>query len=272
MKYKGKTTEEIVRDYRRRLRAKQGLLFLVYLLYAVLMLRAIWWQGAGLGTVLLGILILYLVTFLLGIWISWGFLSLNWILNQDCDPVTYTAVCRLLRKVHKRRRNQVNLAVNEAIGIQWCGRFSEAKDMADRLAVPERDGLRQLLVRNLRFNCFVNLEDLESARRVREETARYAGTIRKPALQKRAAELLTLMDCGLALCQRDYGTFRRLEEELSTSYKANIQKVSSAFRLAQADLAQGERENARARLELVVEQGGTLYFVERARETLAAME
>lgn len=272
MNYKGKTPEEIVRDYRRRLRAKQGLLFLVCFLYAVLMLQGIWRQGVGWGTVFLGILILYLVTFLLNIWISWAFLSLNLILNQDCDPVTYTAVCRLLRKVHKRRRNQVGLAVNEAVGVQWCGRFSEALDMVDRLAVPERDGLRQLLVRNLRFNCFVNLEDQESARRVRKETARYAGTIRKPALRKQSVQLLKIMDSSLALCGEDYETFRRLEEELSTGYTANIQRVSSALRLARADLAQGEVQNARARLEMAAEQGGTLYLAEEARLLLAELE
>lgn len=48
--------------------------------------------------------------------------------------------------------------------------------------------------------------------------------------------------------------------------------MTSAFRLARADLAQGETRNARARLEMVVEQGGTLYIVEEARELLAELE
>ena len=63
-----------------------------------------------------------------------------------------------------------------------------------------------------------------------------------------------------------------MEEELSAGYTVPIQKVSSAFRLAQADLAQGERENARDRLEFVLEQGGTLCFMEEARQLLAELD
>ena len=44
-----------------------------------------------------------------------------------------------------------------------------------------------------------------------------------------------------------------------------FKKVASAFRLAKADLAQGETQNARARLEMVAKQGGTLYIAEEAK-------
>ena len=41
---------------------------------------------------------------------------------------------------------------------------------------------------------------------------------------------------------------------------------------AKADLAQGERENALARLHYAAEQGGTLYIAEEARRKLAELE
>ncbi len=271
MKYTGKTPEEIVREYRRGLRMKQGLLILVYVVYFVAALWLIWWKKAGSLTVLLSCLLLALCIVLLKIWISWGFLPVNRILNQDCDPVTYTAVCHLLRGVYQRRRNRLNIAVHEVAGIQWCGRFSEALELMDGLAIPEKAVNLQLIARNVRFNCYVKLGDLETARRVREETERYAGTIRKAPLQKQGAQLLNIMDSGLAFYGGDYETARRLEEALSTFYTADVQKVSSAFRLARADLAQGERENARARLEFVLERGGTLYFMEEARQLLAEL-
>lgn len=272
MRYKGKTPEEIVRSCCRELRVKRGLRVLVCLLYFVIALWLIWWRDAGGLAILLGYPLLILVTALIEVWISWGLLSLNRILNQDCDSVTYAEVCRLLGQ-KRLLRNRLTMAVNEAMGIQWCGRFSEALDMVDRLALPGKAVSLQLLVRNIRFNCFAKLGDLETARRVREETARYAGTIRKPALRKQSVQLLKIMDSSLALYAEDYETFRRLEEELSTGcYTANIQKVSSALRLARADLAQGEVQNARARLEMAAERGGTLYLAEEARRLLAELE
>lgn len=272
MKCKGKTPEEIAREYRRGLRMKQGLLVLACVLYFAVLFWLIWRRNAGILAVLLGGLLLALCTFPLNIWISWDFLSLNRILNENCDPGTYAAVCRLLLGIHKRRRIRLHIAINEAIGIQWCGRFSEALDIVNRLAFPEKAAFLQLLAQNVRFNCFLKLEDPESARRVQEETERSVRTFWKPAMRKRGAEILSIMDCSIAYWKKDYETFRRLEEELSAGYTVNIQKVSSAFRLARADLAQGERESARTRLEMVAKQGGTLYIAEEARELLAELE
>lgn len=271
MKYKGKTPEEIARSCCRALCVKRGLLALVCLLYFVITLWLIWWRDAGGLAILLGYPLLILFTVLIKVWISWGLLSLNRILNQDCDSVTYAEVCRLLGQ-KRLLPNRLTMAVNEAVGTQWCGRFSEALDMVDRLALPGKAVSLQLLARNIRFNCFAKLGDLETARRVREETARYAGTIRKPALRKQGIQLLKIMDSSLALYEGDYETFRRLEEELSTGYTANIQRVSSALRLARVDLAQGEVQNARSRLEMAAEQGGTLYLAEEARQLLAELE
>ena len=53
---------------------------------------------------------------------------------------------------------------------------------------------------------------------------------------------------------------------------AGLTLLAGLGTLARADLAQGETRNARARLEMVVEQGGTLYIVEEARELLAELE
>ena len=105
MQYQNKTPEEIVRQYKKRLRAKQGLLILIFLLYAIVGIRGIWWGDDGMPDVLLKLFILIVITFPINIWISWDFMSLNMILNQECDPVTYVQVMCLLEKVHKRKRS-----------------------------------------------------------------------------------------------------------------------------------------------------------------------
>ena len=47
MQYQNKTPEEIVRQYKKKLRAKQGLLILIFLLYVIVGIRGIWWGDDG---------------------------------------------------------------------------------------------------------------------------------------------------------------------------------------------------------------------------------
>ena len=43
VQYQNKTPEEIVRQHKKRLRTKQGLLILIFLLYVIVGIRGIWW-------------------------------------------------------------------------------------------------------------------------------------------------------------------------------------------------------------------------------------
>lgn len=62
MQYQNKTPEEIVRQYKKRLRAKQGLLILIFLLYVIVGIRGIWWGDDGMPDVLLKLFILIVIT------------------------------------------------------------------------------------------------------------------------------------------------------------------------------------------------------------------
>ena len=95
MQYQNKTPEEIVRQYKKRLRTKQGLLILILLLYIIINIKGIWWSDDGMADVLLKLFIFIVITFSINVWASWDFMSLNLILNQDCNPVTYVQVMRL---------------------------------------------------------------------------------------------------------------------------------------------------------------------------------
>ena len=61
MQYQNKTPEEIVRQYKKKLRAKQGLLILIFLLYVIVGIRGIWWGDDGIADVLLKLLILFVL-------------------------------------------------------------------------------------------------------------------------------------------------------------------------------------------------------------------
>ncbi len=269
--YQNKTPEEIVHQYKKGLRAKQGLLILILLLYVIVNIRGIWWGDDGIEDVLLKLFILFVITFPINIWISWDFMSLNLILNEACDPVLYVHVMRLLEKVHKRKRSAQAIRINEASGLMWSGRFSDALALAESQCKYKVSINYQLSLLNIRFNCYKKLNDLDRAMQVKRETEVLVSSFTKASTQKTGQELLNVMDAGLALWQGDYETFRRMEEARSAKYTAKLQKVVSAVSLADVDIACGELKNAKTHLEYALQEGGTLYVVEDARRMLREM-
>ena len=272
--YQNRTPAEIAHQYRKGLRAKQGLLILALLLYVIDNIRGIWWADASLANVLLKSLILIVITFPINIWISWDFMSLNLILSQACDPVTYVQVMRLLENinVHKRKRNALAIRINEASGLMWSGQFSDALALAESLRKYKVSNSSQISLLNIRFNCHKKMDDLERAMQVKQEAEVFVSALTKASMQKAGQELLNIMDASLALQRGDYETFRRMEEARSVRYTAKIQKVISTVCLADVDIACGELKNARTRLEYAIREGGTLYVVEDARRMLAELE
>lgn len=269
--YQDRSPEEIVHRYQKGLRVKQGLLILLLLLYIAGSIQGIWWADDGLAGVLLKTFILIVITFPINVWISWDFMSLNLILDQDCDPVTYVQVMRLLGKRHNRKRNALAIRINEASGLMWSGRFSDALALAESLRQYKMHVSGQLSLLNIRFNCYKKLEDLEGVMQVKQETEALVSTFRKASLQKTGQELQNIMDASLALWKGDYETFRRMEEARSARYTAKLQKVVSTMCLADVDIAWGEIKNAKTRLGYVIQEGGTLYVVEEARRMLAGL-
>ena len=271
MQYQNKTPEEIVCQYKMRLRTKQGLLILILLLYIIINIKGIWWSDDGMADVLLKLFILIVITFPINVWISGDFMSLNLILNQDCDPVTYVRVMRLLEKVHKRKRSAVAIRINEASGLMWSGQFSDALALVEPLRKYKLSVNHQISLLNIRFNCYKKMEDLERAMQVKHEAEVLVSSFKKASLQRTGQELLNVMDASLALWRGDHETYRRMEEARSARYTAKLQKVVSAVCLADVDIACGELKNARIHLEYAIQEGGTLYVVEDARRMLVEL-
>ena len=271
MQYQNKTPEEIVRQYKKRLRAKQGLLILILLLYVIVGIRGIWWGDDGIVDVMLKLLLLFVITFPINIWISWDFMSLNLILNQNCDPVTYVQVMHLLEKVLKRKRSALAIHINEAAGLMWSGQFTDALALTEPLRKYKLSVNYQISLLNIRFNCYKKMEDLEKAMQVKHEAEVLVSSLTKASKQKTGQELLNVMNASLALWRGDHETFCRMEEARSAGYTAKLQKVVSAVCLADVDIACNELKNARARLEYASQEGGTLYVAEDARRMLAEL-
>lgn len=128
-------------------------------------------------------------------------MSLNLILNQNCDPVTYYQVMRLLGKKHNRKRNALVIQINEASGLMWSGQFSEALILAESLRKFEMSVSYKLSLLNICFICYKKMGDLERAMQVKRETEALVTTFIKASMQKAGQELLDIMAAWL--CGRE---------------------------------------------------------------------
>ena len=270
MKFQNKSPEEIVRRYRRNVRLKRGLIILVLLTYMAFAIWEIWWNDMGFFALLLRALPVFLVLSPVSFWIAWDFIVLNAILNVNCDPVTYVQVMHLLGQARNSRRPAITIQINEAVGNMWAGRFSEALALVESL--PGLNAGDQLSVLYIRFNCCMKLKDIGGALQARQETEALISTAKQSSLHKRGEQLLDMMASSFALEQGDYASFRHMEETGKHKSTINIQQVTTAFHLAKADMAQGDTQSAKARLEYVVKMGGTLYVTEDAKSLLAELK
>ena len=80
----------------------------------------------------------------------------------------------------------------------------------------------------------------------------------KPREKKLADEILMVWDRRIACILQDREKERELLNQLLSQKRYLIQQVTWTFRLAQLDLLEGERINARERLKTVREYGNTL--------------
>lgn len=262
------TPEAIVRRYRRA----------VWFKWAGILLAAVVWflctWGGGTLRMLLGAVPLYLCIIALSLWAAWNFCSLNRILVQDCDPETYLQIMRLLLKGRLHPRNRQTARTNEALALAHLGRFSEAEAAAAVLAamLPPPNRAFRLSILSVRLSSLLHQGDLEAAKALRHEAEALASRLRGKAARRQGQDFLRDVDARIALQEGDYETFRRLAQSRESGGRTKITAVLSAFRQAQADLACGEADNARARLEYVAKEGGTLYAAGQARQLLAELD
>lgn len=264
---KERTAEQIFRRYIRTYRLLRALRWLGCGACMAVLLPRIWW---GKSVFWSAMVFLFYLLYLWGLRLvnSLHFLSLNLILNRDCDAVRFTEVSRLLSG-YLGQRSTGMAGLNVAQGLYWSGRFDEARRELEQVRLKRKNLAAGLLLQNLKFNCAIRRRDLQEAQAVREKVQRFAqGQKDGSSGRKNADHLLFAMEAALALEREDWDAYRAAQSCLEKGYRSNLQKVSAAWHMAKADLAQGEKENARVRLELVAGQGGTLYMVEEAKKLL----
>ena len=187
------------------------------------------------------------------------------ILWEDCDPDRYAAVMELLAAESKQDKPFFNLCRIQ--GLCAAGRMQEAAHALDLVYIQRADLGIQLLYLRCAFDSHLFLGELETARRLRQETADLIQKNR-PGQQPAIQRVLRMMDASLALAEHRWEESRALETQIYDEAFNPYQLASSAYRLGRAELADGEIESGKAHLQEAVSKGGRLYAAAEAKRLL----
>lgn len=187
------------------------------------------------------------------------------ILWEDCDPERYAAVMELLAAESKQDKPFFNLCRIQ--GLCAAGRMQEAAVALDLVYIQRADLGIQLLYLRCAFDSHLFLGELETARRLRQETAALIQQNR-PGQHSAIQRVLRMMDASLALAEHRWEESRALETQIYDEAFNPYQLASSAYRLGRAELADGEIESGKAHLQEAVSKGGRLYAAAEAKRLL----
>lgn len=273
MDYKKRTAEEIFCQYwREYLQARTLHWGLCIAFVAAIFLMP---RFSGYLWVLLGLFLLYLLLInLLRQQNVRRSASVNLVLSRDCDAVKYAEIFRLLAEKRQRKSSLRAVRLNRASGLYWSGRFREALDELEK--VGGKMNARSLSVWDIRqrlaFHCRIALDDVAGAEALYQETAARVEKLTKPSLRECGEAVLRTMEEGLDWKKGNVQGAWERARQLAGEADSNLEQVSAAYALAREDLRRNDKKSARKHLEFVIQQGGTLFLVEKARALLAEWE
>lgn len=214
-------------------------------------------------------------------YLAWRFLkgrnrhSLLPILYDRCDAKTYEEVYTLILQHRKLKFGLVDDKIELAFGMIFCGDYNEALDILNTISIRSKRLGKNAVLRcyNLKSKCYARLDQWDLVERTKEdiEILIKTGKLRSAA-EKAARTALASVEAELNLHQRQLIKAREYQENRLSRVKVLYQKVSIYYQLACIDLMEGNRRDAKERLEFVARRGNTMVEAGQARELLEGLQ
>jgi len=192
---------------------------------------------------------------------------------SNCDPEKSIEILEKNLSHRKKSRYQQLYVINKSACLGALGRYSEAlellrkNDFINDLKTPP--GNEIIYYNNLSSN-YVGLKDFDSAKESLDKAFEIYNKSKKPIQMYRTLyKCLTLSKVSMDISE---GNLENAEEFLIEELKnENIKKniVETNFDLARLYIKLGRNEEAKERLQYVIENGNKLYCVDEAKDLLA---
>lgn len=188
--------------------------------------------------------------------------------NRDCDPQKLIEVVARLQEEDKRGSSANNLSLAYAVCSLNLGHDDVALQWLDQVRfrkVPPRTATTMLFIR---ASIALNAGDIATARGMRDEI----GALRPSGKVSAERDLaLSMLDARLALASGDVDAAREQVVRAASLGPLPVQEVAIEYLAGLVEDAAGDVDAARAHMEVVVANAGTLALGKRAREYLAGM-
>lgn len=188
--------------------------------------------------------------------------------NRDCDPQKLIEVVARLQEEDRRGSSANNLSLAYAVCSLNLGYDDVALQWLDQVRfrkVPPRTATTMLF---MRASIALNAGDVATARGLRDEI----GALRPSGKVSAERDLaLSMLDARFALASGDVDTAREQVVRAASLGPLPVQEVAIEYLAGLVEDAAGDVDAARAHMEVVVANAGTLALGKRAREYLAGM-
>lgn len=255
---------KMVQAYRKEMNTVRMMRWLTLIVYVVLLFLVA--KKINIGFVLGSLVIFFLALRFLQTLGAQQFMTLQSVLNVDCDAVKYTKIMELMQQ-EKSKENAQLIRLCYVNGLYHSGRFEEAAEKLEEFGEEKPSSSMAMLYRTIAFNCRMGLHDWEGANNERQALQSLLGVMKNKE-RTMAAQQLMVMDAALALEEENYDEFVPLQNRLLKEAAVPLQQVTGNYQLALGELARGEDADAREHLTMVVDQGGTTFMAAEAKRLM----
>lgn len=261
--FKGQSVDAVIRQYKRT----RLISYALYSLALLMVMMSLTWYSVDSLTALGLILTVGLAVFAvyvihnIGIYMMTRYLE---ILRADCDPKKFEALYSKM-EVHPDRPNEITFNICRAIYYQ--GRFQETLDRLKAMGRPKENSSMYFQYYNLLASCYDELGDVEKLVLIKEKIGKQVLSMKeKDRYIGNGRMLMMILDQMLTQKEGRISRSRALCEELLDNATFTLARIQWTCRLAVLEYQSGAGRSAMEHAAYVIDDGGSTFYVERARE------
>lgn len=201
------------------------------------------------------------------------YVPLNATLYQDCDPETYHAAYLALLQWERHPVYRRACVLGIANGIYYMGDHEGAIRYLEHNFDSNSANFSQWLsAQNILANCYACRPDLKSLHTLEKDLSSCRGQRLKKGERMGLESCIQIVGIYITLYSGDYEPARKACEERLEISSLTFQRIGLHYRLGYIAAMQGEAEEARKQLGIVLQKGGGLCFVNKARALLQEVD
>lgn len=201
--------------------------------------------------------------------------KINKIYTDDCDPQTFTAVCRdMLSKFSgmKRRINLSFVKINICAGLLGLGEYQEALQIMSGITLNTETKTGKIIAtvyHNNICSVYIELGDLEKAmHHISEMQKALAGLKENNRIKKIFDVRCRVLQARIKMAEGNYDNAESVFTWAFDRMASENGRVGIKYTLGEVYLHNGDKERAREAFEYVVAHGNKLHIVEEAKKYL----